>query len=151
VAISSTNTRFVTLIGAGTALGGFLFGCDTSTLNAAIVGIRPALELSTAEVGFVAAIALIGAVGIVVGELTVALLGSNYGALALSVFLAMIIARALGGARVTIAQAASSAILVVAQAGGEAGPERLFDALIGAGFRGDPVSDRRPASPSSMG
>lgn len=72
-------------------------------------------------------------VGIVVGELTAGVLGGGYGTLALSTFVAMTIARAFGGARVTIGQAAASAILTVTAAGGEAGPERLYDALIGAG------------------
>src|SRR5688572_4276968 len=48
------------MVAAGAALGGFLFGFDTSTMNAAINGIRPTLELSAGAVGFVAAIALIG-------------------------------------------------------------------------------------------
>src|SRR3954465_8481319 len=55
------NTRYVTMVAAGAALGGFLFGFDTSTMNAAINGIRPTLELSSGEVGFIAAIGLIGA------------------------------------------------------------------------------------------
>jgi MFS transporter, SP family, sugar:H+ symporter len=49
------------MIAAGAALGGFLFGFDTSTMNAAINGIRPALRLSRGETGFIAAIALFGA------------------------------------------------------------------------------------------
>jgi len=72
-------------------------------------------------------------VGIATGELTVAVLGGGYGRLALATFVAMVIARALGGARIVIAQAAASAILTVAVANGEAGTERLVDALIGAG------------------
>src|SRR4051812_44832381 len=55
------NTRYVTMVAAGAALGGLLFGFDTSTMNSAINGIRPTLELSSGEVGFIAAIALIGA------------------------------------------------------------------------------------------
>jgi MFS transporter, SP family, sugar:H+ symporter len=51
----------VTTVAAGAALGGFLFGFDTSTMNAAINGIRPTLELSSGEVGFIAAISLVGA------------------------------------------------------------------------------------------
>jgi SP family sugar:H+ symporter-like MFS transporter len=49
------------MVAAGAALGGLLFGFDTSTINAAINGIRPTLELSSGEVGFIASIALIGA------------------------------------------------------------------------------------------
>jgi len=72
-------------------------------------------------------------VGIVVGELTLVVLSGGYAALALSTFAAMTIARALGGARVTIGQAAASAILTVVSANDQAGTERLFDAVIGAG------------------
>ena len=49
------------MIAAGAALGGFLFGFDTSTMNAAINGISRTLTLSSAEIGFIAAISLIGA------------------------------------------------------------------------------------------
>jgi SP family sugar:H+ symporter-like MFS transporter len=58
---SATNTCYVTMVAAGAALGGLLFGFDTSTMNAAINGIRSTLELSSGEVGFIASIALIGA------------------------------------------------------------------------------------------
>jgi MFS transporter, SP family, sugar:H+ symporter len=57
---TTAKTRYVSVLAASAALGGFLFGFDTSTMNAAINGISPSLELSTGEVGFVAAIALIG-------------------------------------------------------------------------------------------
>src|SRR5688572_9084904 len=56
----SGSNRHVTLLAAGAALGGFLFGFDTSTMNAAIVGVRETLRLSPAFVGFVAAISLLG-------------------------------------------------------------------------------------------
>jgi hypothetical protein len=72
-------------------------------------------------------------VGIGSGELAVAVLGRVYGTLAVATFVAMLVARALGGARVVIAQAAASAILTVAVANGEEGTNRLEDALIGAG------------------
>jgi hypothetical protein len=72
-------------------------------------------------------------VGIVSGELTIAALGGGYGSLALAVFAAAAVARALGGARIMIAQAAAGAILTVAVANGEAGTDRLVDALIGVG------------------
>ncbi len=58
---SAIDTRYVTTVASGAALGGFLFGFDTSTMNAAISGIRSTLELSSARIGFVAAISLIGA------------------------------------------------------------------------------------------
>ena len=72
-------------------------------------------------------------VGIGVAELTLLALGDGYGSLALATFVALVIARALGGARVLLAQAASSAILTIAVANGEVGYQRLTDALIGAG------------------
>jgi MFS family permease len=50
----------VTLLAVGAAIGGLLFGLDTSTMNAAIVGIRETLALGAASVGFLAAISLIG-------------------------------------------------------------------------------------------
>jgi uncharacterized membrane protein YgaE (UPF0421/DUF939 family) len=71
--------------------------------------------------------------GIVVGEATLAILGGGLGAIAVAVFTATALARAMNGARVVVAQAASGAILTVAIANGEAGVERLTDALIGAG------------------
>ncbi len=93
-----------------------------------------ALNASLGERGSNALRLLLGVgVGIVVGEFSIAVLGGGYATLALSIFVAMVIARAFGGARVTIAQAAASAILTVASANGEVGTERLADALIGAG------------------
>jgi fusaric acid resistance family protein len=71
--------------------------------------------------------------GIAVGELVLFILGGGYGSLTLATFVALVIARALGGARIVLAQAAVSAILTVAVANGEVGYERLTDALIGAG------------------
>lgn len=72
-------------------------------------------------------------VGIVAGELTLLTVGSGAGALALAVFAAMTVARAMGGVRIVIAQAAVGAILIIALGDAEAGPQRLIDALIGAG------------------
>jgi len=54
------NTRFVTTAAAGAALGGLLFGYDTSTMNAAIDGVRASLGLGSGQVGLVAAISLLG-------------------------------------------------------------------------------------------
>lgn len=54
------NTRYVTAIAAGAAIGGFLFGSDTSMMNGAIAGFQTALNLSAGAVGFEAAISLIG-------------------------------------------------------------------------------------------
>jgi uncharacterized membrane protein YgaE (UPF0421/DUF939 family) len=93
-----------------------------------------ALNASRGERGSNAVRLLIGVVlGIVAGELAVGALGGGYGTLALATFAAMAVAVALGGARITIGQAAASAILTVAVADGQAGPQRLVDALIGAG------------------
>jgi hypothetical protein len=71
--------------------------------------------------------------GIIVGEATLATLGSGSGSMAVGIFVATALARAFGGTRIVIAQAAVSAILTVALADAEAGVERLTDALIGAG------------------
>jgi MFS transporter, SP family, sugar:H+ symporter len=58
--VSATGTRHVTLVAAGAAVGGFLFGFDTSTMNGAINGIRSTLRLGPGAEGFVVAIVLIG-------------------------------------------------------------------------------------------
>ena len=81
------------------------------------------------------ALRLLGGVllGIGVAELTLLVLGGGYVSLALATFLALVLARALRGARVLLAQAGISAILTIAVANGEVGYQRLTDALIGAG------------------
>jgi uncharacterized membrane protein YgaE (UPF0421/DUF939 family) len=98
-------------------------------------------------------------VGIVAGELAVGALGGGYGTLALATFVAMAVAVALGGARITIGQAAASAILTVAVADGQAGPQRLVDALIGGGtalvfsqllFSPEPVALLRRAESAAL-
>jgi hypothetical protein len=71
--------------------------------------------------------------GIAVGELTLLVLHGGYGSLALATFVAMAVALLLGGARITVAQAAIGAILTVATGQAEVGVQRLVDALIGAG------------------
>ena len=71
--------------------------------------------------------------GIAVGEVTLLLLGSGSGQLALATFVAMAVAHAVGGTRIVIAQAAVGAILTVALGDPDAGVDRLVDALIGAG------------------
>ena len=55
-------------------------------------------------------------VGIAVGELTLLSIGGGYGSLAIAILAATVLARALSGARIAVAQAAVSAILVVALA-----------------------------------
>src|SRR3954471_6921183 len=58
--VARTNNRYVIALAAGSAVGGLLFGFDTSILNGAINGIRDALGISPGSVGLVTAIALIG-------------------------------------------------------------------------------------------
>lgn len=72
-------------------------------------------------------------VGISAGELTVLTLGGGYGRLALAMFVAMALAKVLGGPRLVMVQAAGGAILTVAAADGEAGIHRLLYAAVGAG------------------
>ncbi len=81
------------------------------------------------------ALRLLGGVflGIGVAEVTLLVIGGGYGSLAIATFLALVLARALGTARVLLAQAGVSAILTIAVANGEVGYQRLTDALIGAG------------------
>ena len=93
-----------------------------------------ALNTSVGERGLNALRLLQGVIlGIVVGEVTLAALAGGYGSMAVAIFVATALARALGGTRIVIAQAAVGAILTVAVADAEAGVERLADALIGAG------------------
>ena len=93
-----------------------------------------ALNTSLGERGLNAVRLLQGVIlGILVGELTLAALAGGYAPMAVAIFAATALARALGGTRIVIAQAAVGAILTVAVADAEAGVERLTDALIGAG------------------
>jgi uncharacterized membrane protein YgaE (UPF0421/DUF939 family) len=93
-----------------------------------------ALNTSLGERGLNAVRLLQGVVvGIVVGEIAIALPTGTYGTMALAIFVAMAIARALGGTRIVVAQAAIGAILTVAVGEAEAGIDRLADAFIGAG------------------
>lgn len=71
-------------------------------------------------------------IGILAGEVTVLVLGNGHGKLAVATFLASGTALAVRGSRITVAQAATAAILVVSVADGSAGLYRLVDALIGA-------------------
>jgi uncharacterized membrane protein YgaE (UPF0421/DUF939 family) len=119
-----------------------------------------ALNASRGERGSNAVRLLVGVVvGIVAGELAIGFLGAGYGTLALATFAAMAVAVALGGARVMVAQAAAGAILTVAVADGRAGPQRLVDALIGAGvalvftqvlFSPEPVALLRRAEATAL-
>jgi uncharacterized membrane protein YgaE (UPF0421/DUF939 family) len=93
-----------------------------------------ALNTSLGERGLNALRLLQGVIlGIVVGEVTLAALAGGYASMAVAIFAATALARALGGTRIVIAQAAVGAILTVAVADSEAGFERLTDALIGVG------------------
>jgi Fusaric acid resistance protein-like len=93
-----------------------------------------ALNTSLGERGLNALRLLQGVlVGIAMGELTLVTLGAGYGPLAVAILAATVIARALSDARIAVAQAAVSAILVVALADADAGVDRLIDALVGAG------------------
>lgn len=98
-------------------------------------------------------------IGIMVAELTVVSLGDGYGRLALATAVAMTVARAMGGARIVLAQAAGSAILTVVTSAGEGGIDRLIDASIGAGvalvftqvlFSPEPVALLRRAEASAL-
>jgi hypothetical protein len=119
-----------------------------------------ALNAPLGERGLNAFRLLLGVVtGIAAGEVATLALGSGWGTLALATFAAMTIARALGGARITVAQAAAGAILTVAVADGEAGTDRLVDALIGAGvalvfsqilFSPEPVALLRRAEAAAL-
>src|SRR5215210_6491859 len=73
-----------------------------------------ALNTAVGERGLNAVRLLQGVIlGIVVGELTLAAIAGGYGSMAIAIFLATALARALGGTRIVIAQAAVGAILTV--------------------------------------
>ena len=75
---------------------------------------------------------LIGVVvGIVVGELAVAVAGGGVWTLTGATFTAMVIAQLIDGARIVTAQAAVSAILITAFGDPSQGVNRLVEALIG--------------------
>lgn len=98
------------------------------------IAVVVALSSPLGERGSNAVRLLLGVmVGIAAGELTIAGLGGGYGRLALAMFVATAVARALGGPRLVMVQAAGGAILTVAAADGQAGVHRLVDAGIGAG------------------
>jgi hypothetical protein len=93
-----------------------------------------ALNTTLGERGLHAVRLLYGVIlGVFVGEIFLLALGEGAGTLALATFVAMATARAVGGARITVAQAAVGAILTIAIARPEAGIDRLVDALVGTG------------------
>jgi len=72
-------------------------------------------------------------VGILGGDFGIVVLGMRPGAvLPVAVFSAMLLALAIDGERIVIAQAAAAAIVAVATGSRQAAPQRLTDALIGA-------------------
>jgi hypothetical protein len=98
-------------------------------------------------------------VGIVSAELALIALGGGYGTLALGTFAAMILALVFGGSGLATVQAAIAAILTVASADGQVGPNRLIDAVIGAGvalictqvlFSPEPVALLRRAAAGAL-
>jgi uncharacterized membrane protein YgaE (UPF0421/DUF939 family) len=72
-------------------------------------------------------------VGILVGELAIAVHGGGSGTVGVAALVAMLAALAISGDRLVIAQAAAGSILTVAALNGQVGSQRLVDALIGAG------------------
>ncbi|PWI11516.1 hypothetical protein DIZ27_05635 [Streptomyces sp. NWU339] len=72
--------------------------------------------------------------GLLVGQLVLAALGTGPGTMALAVFVSLATARALRSAQVVVVQAAVSSILVVALGNQANGVQRLVDALTGAGI-----------------
>ena len=88
------------------------------------------------------------AVGIGVGDLLIALIGSGAAQIALVVLLAMA-AVLLGGGPLVASQAASSAVLVAALPSSHAIPTRFVDALVG-GFVGLVVLAVVPRNPLTM-
>ncbi|WP_209324519.1 FUSC family protein [Brevibacterium renqingii] len=72
--------------------------------------------------------------GIVVGETALQVLGTGFAAMGIGILVATTIALAGDGSRLVIAQGAVGAILTVAGGKPEFGPERVVDALIGAGI-----------------
>ncbi|MEV4896580.1 sugar porter family MFS transporter [Nonomuraea sp. NPDC055795] len=62
------NLGHVVFITAAAAIGGFLFGYDSSVINGAVTGIQKHFQVGSVETGFVVAIALLGsAIGAWVG------------------------------------------------------------------------------------
>lgn len=109
------------------------FGPHTDPFFAPISAVV-ALNTARGQRGVNAVQLLVGVLlGIGVGELTLLALGGGYGTLALAVFGSIVLARAVTDSALVVAQSAASAILTVTSAGGQAGPFRMVDALVGAG------------------
>ncbi|WP_327105384.1 sugar porter family MFS transporter [Nonomuraea glycinis] len=58
--VRQENLRHVVFIAASAAMGGFLFGYDSSVINGAVVGIQRHFQVGPVEIGVVVAIALLG-------------------------------------------------------------------------------------------
>ncbi|MFD1810588.1 MFS transporter [Rhodococcus gannanensis] len=70
------STRVATRSAAGAAVGGLLFGADTSTMNGAINGVRPDFGLESSLVGFVVAVSILGCAA---GALTAGRIAARFG------------------------------------------------------------------------
>ena len=118
------------------------------------------LNTDLGERGLNALKLLLGVVlGIVVGELTLLVVSDLALALGIAVLVSLSISTLAGGSRLLVAQAAASAVLTVSISDGSAGPERLIDALIGAGvalvftqllFTPDPLKLLRAAESEAL-
>ncbi|WP_181778679.1 MULTISPECIES: FUSC family protein [Brevibacterium] len=71
--------------------------------------------------------------GIIVGEVALSFFGTGFAVMGIATLVGMAAATAFDGSRLVIAQGAVGAILTVAGGQPEFGPERIIDALIGAG------------------
>ena len=137
------------------------YGLDHPEPFFAPVAAVIALNTTLGERGLHAVRLLYGVVvGILIGELGLLVLGEGYATLALATFVAMAIAYGVGGARITVAQAAVGAILTIAVGEPEAGLDRFVDALVGAGvalvftqvlFSPEPVALVRRAEVAALG
>ena len=102
------------------------YGLDHPEPFFAPVAAIIALNATLGERGLHAVRLLYGVVvGILIGELGLLVLGEGYGTLALAIFVSMAIAYGIGGARITVAQAAVGAILTIAVGEPEAGLDRF--------------------------
>jgi hypothetical protein len=110
------------------------YGFDHAQPFFAPIAALIALNRPVGERGLNAVQLLQGVIlGIVVGELVLVILAGGYGSMALAIFVATALARAVGGTRIVIAQAAVGAILTVSLGDASAGINRLSDAFIGVG------------------
>ena len=91
-----------------------------------------ALSVSIGQRGRRAVEMMVGVVvGILIADVTIALLGTGALQIGLAVGLSMTVAVILGGGVMLVNQAGASAAIVVALSASEAGTERIFDAAIG--------------------